>query len=429
MRTMAMSFAQLNLNSNINKAIQVCGYTTPTSIQSQSIPEIIKGNDVVGCAQTGTGKTAAFVLPALHRIAEPKKSNKPRVLILTPTRELARQITDAVTRYGKYLRINITSLLGGMPYHKQIKALSRPLDIIVSTPGRLMDHMERRRVDLSQIEMFILDEADRMLDMGFIDDVKFIANNIPTTRQTLLFSATIDNRISKIINELLKNPVKIEVKKDKKTPTDIQQQLYYADHLKHKSQILKHIIENENIFKAIIFTGTKIYADQLADELSDLGYATAPLHGDLKQAQRNRTIEQLRRGKIQFLIATDVAARGIDISDITHVINFDLPKFSEDYVHRIGRTGRAGKVGTAISLVTQNDIRHLRKIEKFIHQTLPASVITGLEPKVKNASANPDKKRHHKKKSNKPHFKRKSTKPSISSSDKRGRGRNNKKKY
>jgi len=401
-----MSFSELNLHSNINKAIEVCGYTTPTSIQSRSIPEIIKGSDVVGCAQTGTGKTAAFILPALNLLAESKKTTKPRILILTPTRELARQITDAVTRYGKYLQINMISLLGGMPYDKQIKALSRPLDIIVSTPGRLMDHMERRRVDLSEIEMFILDEADRMLDMGFIDDVKFIASKIPETRQTLLFSATIDNRISRIINDLLKNPVKIDIKKETKTPTDIQQKLFYADNAKHKVQLLKHMIDNENIFKAIIFTGTKLYADQLCDELNDLGYAAAPLHGDLKQAMRNRTIEQLRKGKIQFLVATDVAARGIDISDITHVINFDLPKFEEDYVHRIGRTGRAGKSGIAISLATPIDIRHLKKIERFINQTIPVSEIAGLEPKPGSKNASPDKKRRHGKKSDQKPFSR-----------------------
>jgi superfamily II DNA/RNA helicase len=394
------TFEQLNLNSRISKAIGVCGYTSPTTIQSRSIPDILDGRDLVASAQTGTGKTAAFVLPALHRISESKSNGKPRVLILTPTRELATQITDAVARYGKFLQVNIACLLGGMPYHKQLKALSRSVDIIIATPGRLMDHMERGRVDLSQIEMLILDEADRMLDMGFIDDVTLIAKKTPQTRQTLLFSATVDNRLSQVIKNLLNNPVRIDLSHEKITPTQIKQELYYADHPQHKMRLLQHLLENENMFKAIIFTATKANADRLAKELRDQEYPASPLHGDLKQALRNKTIEQLRRGKIQFLVATDVAARGIDISDITHVINFDLPKFSEDYVHRIGRTGRAGKTGIAISFALPNDSRHVQRIERFIGQKLAPSVIPGLEPKARQQNApgksNPNKRQRSK---------------------------------
>lgn len=387
-----MTFDQLNLNSNISKALGVCGYTNPTSIQSRSIPEILKGSDLVASAQTGTGKTAAFVLPALDRIASTKSNGKPRVLILTPTRELATQITDAIGRYSRFLKVNSVTLLGGMPYHKQLKALSRPLDIIIATPGRLMDHMERGRVNLSDIEMLILDEADRMLDMGFIDDVNFIASKLPQDRQTLLFSATVDNRLAQVIRNLLKSPVRIDLSNEKLTPTQITQILYHADNPQHKVRLLQHLLENENMFKAIIFSATKANADRLAQDLTDQEYPAAALHGDLKQNQRNKTVERMRRGKIQFLVATDVAARGIDISDITHVINFDLPKFSEDYVHRIGRTGRAGKTGIAISFALPSDARHVQRIEKFIGQKIAASIIPGLEPtkRQKSHSGNPN---------------------------------------
>jgi superfamily II DNA/RNA helicase len=375
-----MTFEELNLNPRVFKAISLCGYTEPTTIQSRSIPYILSGKDVVATAQTGTGKTAAFVLPALDRITSSESKGKPRVLILTPTRELATQITDAVTRYGKFSQPSIVSLLGGMPYHKQLKSLSRQVDIIVATPGRLLDHMERGRVDLSCIEMLILDEADRMLDMGFIDDVTAIANQTPKTRQTLMFSATVDGKLSHVVRNLLNEPVRIDLSNEKVTPTKIQQDIYFADNPQHKMRLMTHFLEHGGIYKGIIFTATKVMADRLANELCDLGYEALPLHGDLKQNQRNKTVEQLRRGKVQFVVATDVASRGIDISDITHVINFDLPRFSEDYVHRIGRTGRAGKTGIAISLVLPSDSRHLLNIERYIGQKIASSIVPGLEP-------------------------------------------------
>jgi superfamily II DNA/RNA helicase len=375
-----MSFTELNLNANISKAILACGYKKPTPIQSRSIPDILNRKDLVACAQTGTGKTAAFVLPALHLLSEAKAPNaKPRVLILTPTRELAIQIMDAVAKYGKFMRINMVSLVGGMPYRQQLKGLSRAVDVIVATPGRLIDHMENRRLDLSGIQMLILDEADRMLDMGFIDDVKQIAKATPSTRQTLLFSATVDNKLNAIIKQLLKDPIRIDLSQQKMAPILIKQEVYMADSVQHKIKLLQHFIKNGNIFKGIIFSATKMNADKLTKQLDSEGYSVAALHGDLKQNMRNRTIDAMRRGKIQFLIATDVAARGIDISDITHVINFDLPKFHEDYVHRIGRTGRAGKSGTAISFASPDDGRHLQGIERFIGQKLELSTVTGLE--------------------------------------------------
>lgn len=363
------SFAQLDLNPNIHKAIKACGYNEPTPIQARSIPDILAGRDVVACAQTGTGKTAAFVLPTLHKLSL-QKNKKTSILILTPTRELASQITKSAGIYGKFMRFNMASIVGGMPYHHQIKDLARGADVIVATPGRLLDHIQSKRIDLSGIETLILDEADRMLDMGFIDDVEEIARLTPANRQTLLFSATIDKQIQTVIRRLLKNPIQINLSQEKAAAPKIKQELYQAKNQQHKTRLLKHFLNDANIFKAIIFSATKINADKLAIQLRDQGFSAAALHGDLRQNVRNRTIEQLRRGKIQFLVATDVAARGIDISDVTHVINYDLPRFCEDYIHRIGRTGRAGKTGTAISFVLPSDAKHLQRIERFIGQRI-----------------------------------------------------------
>lgn len=375
-----MTFDQLNLNPDISKALAACGYTKPTPIQARSIPDIIQGKDIVASAQTGTGKTAAFVLPALHRLSLKKSASKPSILILTPTRELARQITQSASKYGRFLRFKIVSLVGGMSFGLQLKDLSRQANIIVATPGRLLDHMENRSVDLSGIEMLVLDEADRMLDMGFIDDVKKITKATPSKRQTLLFSATVDNKLDKIIHQLLKNPLRIDLSQEKISPNQIKQELYWVDDSNHKKRLLEYFLDQKNIYKAIIFSATKINADRLARQLNQQGHAAVALHGDLKQNARNRIIEQMHRGKIQLLVATDVAARGIDVNDVTHVINYDLPKFSEDYVHRIGRTGRAGKNGTAISFALPSDRRHVQSIERFIGQRFELSSIAGLEP-------------------------------------------------
>ena len=362
------NFSAFNLASKIEDALNACGYTCPTPVQAKAIPEVMAQHDVVVSAPTGTGKTASFVLPALHRLTLTPPTKKTRVLILTPTRELASQITKAAGTYGKFLKFNIVSLVGGMPYQRQIDDLRRGADIIVATPGRLMDHMEQKRVDLSTVDMLILDEADRMLDMGFIDDVQFIAKLIPSKRQTLLFSATLDSKLMNAVKHLLRSPVRIDLSSEKMAAPNIKQEMYRATSAHHKMRLLRHFLNDENIFKAIIFSATKMNADRVADELSADGYAVAALHGDLRQNVRNRTLEQLRRGKIQFLVATDVAARGIDISDITHVFNFDLPRFCEDYVHRIGRTGRAGKDGIAISFVLPTDARHLKNIERYTGQ-------------------------------------------------------------
>lgn len=377
-----MSFASFNLDPQILRALEVLKYDTPTPVQAAAIPEILKGRDIIATAQTGTGKTAAFVLPILHQLAlsktGDKSSVKPRVLILTPTRELAMQITKATDQYGKFFRLNIVSLLGGMPYYPQIKSLSRPVDIIVATPGRLLDHMNER-LDLSKIEILVLDEADRMLDMGFIDDVKKIAKATPSSRQTLLFSATTDDKLKPIINQLLTNPVHIDLSSKLIAPQHIKQSLYMADNLQHKTRLFQHFLSNESIYKAIIFSATKINTDRLAKQLEQQGFAVSALHGGLKQNVRNRVIEQFHR-KGQLLIATDVAARGINVADVSHVINYDLPKFCEDYVHRIGRTGRAGKSGIAVSFALPTDDRNIMRIERYIGQRFERAVIEGLEP-------------------------------------------------
>lgn len=358
------------LHPQIQKALEICGYTQPTPVQNEAIPAILDGNDIVASAQTGSGKTAAFVLPSLHLLATNKLEGKPSVLILTPTRELATQIMTAARKYGSQVRFNIINLVGGMSYEPQIRDLKRGADIIVATPGRLIDHLENKRVNLSNVRMLVLDEADRMLDMGFIEDVEKIASMTPKDRQTLLFSATVDKSIIQVVKRLLKDPVHIDLSKEKISTPKIKQTVYKAKNMQHKSRMLKHFLNDENIYKAIIFTATKTLADKLANELRGDGFAAAPLHGDLRQNVRNRTIEAFRRNKVQFLIATDVAARGLDIHDISHVINFDLPKFSEDYVHRIGRTGRAGKTGEAISFCSSTDLKHLQRIERYIGQRL-----------------------------------------------------------
>jgi len=373
-----MNFEQFQLNPKILEAVKACGYKKPTPVQAQSIPCILEGKDVVASAPTGTGKTAAYVLPILHRLAL-KKASKARVLILTPTRELAGQITDVINKYGRFLHLNIVPIVGGLPYQQQLRALSRSTDIIIATPGRLKDHLDNQGLDLSKVEVLVLDEADRMLDMGFINDVKEIMSSTAKNRQTLLFSATVDNQLMSLVKNFMHQPVKINLSETNNAPDLIKQELYMADSTKHKTNLLMHFLNETNIYKAIIFSATKRNAGKLATHLRDNGHAAAPLHGDLKQSVRNRTLEQLRRGKIQYLVATDVAARGIDVLDISHIINYDLPRCAEDYVHRIGRTGRAGKTGIAISLAVPGDMQHLHSIERYIGSPLERLSIVGLE--------------------------------------------------
>ncbi len=381
-----MSFSNLNLVSPILKAVTLCGYTAPTPIQKEAIPRAIAGKDLIATAQTGTGKTAAFMLPALQRLSVPaasaKRSKGPRVLVLTPTRELANQVTDAVRTYGRFMRIRSGAILGGVPYFEQQRLLSQPVDLIVATPGRLIDYLDRGRIDFSRLELLVLDEADRMLDMGFSQAVDTIAAATPSSRQTLLFTATMDTTMAKLAQRLLTNPERIEIAGRKTTLEAIEQRLHAADDMQHKNRLLKHLITDSGMTRAIIFAGTKRHADQLARELAGQGHQVEALHGDMSQGARNRAMLKMRRGQVRLLVATDVAARGLDVSGVTHVINYDLPKNAEDYVHRIGRTGRAGASGIAISFASAHDLDSLIRIERYIGQTLPRHVIPGLEPRV-----------------------------------------------
>ncbi|MGD9788594.1 MAG: DEAD/DEAH box helicase [Sulfuricellaceae bacterium] len=379
-----MTFAELNLHPAILKALTECGYNEPTPIQAQAIPEALAGRDLMASAQTGTGKTAAFMLPAMQRLATPSpvKSRGPRVLVLTPTRELATQVSDAAFKYSKYLpKVKTISILGGMPYPLQNKLLSQPVEVLVATPGRLIDHIERGRIDFSRLEMVVLDEADRMLDMGFLEDVETILKATPPSRQVLLFSATFEGSVAKLAENMLKDPVRIQIAAQKARHENIEQRLHVVDDMEHKNKLLEYLLADTEISQAIVFTSTKRDADDLAGYLYDLGHHSAALHGDMNQRERNRTLTQLRRGAVRVLVATDVAARGIDVPGISHVINYDLPKFAEDYVHRIGRTGRAGASGIAVSFASNRDGMHLKRIERFIGLEIPRHTIAGLEPK------------------------------------------------
>jgi len=376
-----LSFKNLALDSRILEAVKSCGFDAPTDIQKEAIPHILEGRNVMASAQTGTGKTAAFVLPTLHRLLEKNNDNGigPRVLILTPTRELAKQIEQNVKLFTKNNRVYFGCIVGGEPYPPQMRLLRRPLDILVATPGRLIDHLERGRLDMSRVECLILDEADRMLDMGFVDEVKTIASKAPQDKQTLLFSATFEGKVATVAKQLLEDPVRIQLVSKIKTNESITQKIHAADDLDHKHNLLMHVLDADNLNQAVIFTATKRGADSLAKTLSTKGHRVSALHGDMTQHHRRRTVENMRRGKFKVLVATDVAARGLDIKGISHVINFDLPMVSEDYIHRIGRTGRGGATGDAISLVSQDDWTKLFSIEKMSGQKIARETIPGLE--------------------------------------------------
>ncbi|MBY4896425.1 DEAD/DEAH box helicase [Cupriavidus sp. AU9028] len=399
----ADGFAALGLDAAILRALAEANYTTPTPVQAQAIPAFLAGRDLLVSSQTGSGKTAAFMLPAIQRISEKPAPNRPRaeepikrikgrrprpaaaqpsLLVLTPTRELALQVTEAAAKYGRHLRrIVCASILGGMPYPKQLAMLSKMPDILVATPGRLLDHIDAGRIDLSLLDMLVFDEADRMLDMGFADDIDAIVAATPASRQTLMFSATLDGRIAQLASRQLRDPQRIEIAAARADQSHIEQRLHFTDDMSHKERLLDHLLRDASLKQAIVFTATKRDADSLAERLSDTGFSAGALHGDMTQGARNRTLTALRRGNLRVLVATDVAARGIDVPDITHVVNFDLPKQAEDYVHRIGRTGRAGRSGVAINLVNHNDAFQWKRIERFTNNRINASVIEGLEPR------------------------------------------------
>jgi superfamily II DNA/RNA helicase len=380
------NFTDFDFIEQILKVLQEMDYKTPTPIQKLAIPKILEGKDVIASAQTGTGKTAAFMLPILHLLSQPSYKNNasPQILILVPTRELAMQVAEEAKKFSKYLpKIKTVCIYGGVPYPLQRKALNGRYEILVATPGRLMDHLEQGRIDLSQVKMLVLDEADRMLDMGFIDAVEHIANSLPKKRQTLLFSATIDKKILPFSRKLQTDPHEIQVELTQSMQNNIEQRLYYVDGVNHKIRILEHILENTEISQSIVFTSTINQANDLADYLQDKGYRSEALHGDMKQGQRTRTINKLRCGSIKFLIATDVAGRGIDIPSLSHIFNFDLPFQAEDFIHRVGRTGRAGAKGVAITFSTHREELKLSKINKIMGKPLELHVIEGMEPKAK----------------------------------------------
>jgi superfamily II DNA/RNA helicase len=378
-----MSFQDLSLCQQLVKALEELKYTNPTPIQEQAIPIILAGKDIAACAQTGTGKTAAFMLPAMNLLTTPAKlpGQGPRVVILVPTRELAMQVAAEAVKYSKYLnRMKTVCIYGGAPYPPQNRDLSRPFEILVATPGRLIDHLESGRLNFSRVEMLILDEADRMLDMGFIHPVEQIADAIPKGRQTLMFSATMKGSVTKLSKRLLHQPVEISVAPDHVTHENIEQRLHAVDNMDHKLRLLDHVLNDPALNQAIVFTATKRGADQLVDKLCKKGHHAAALHGDMNQRQRTRTITQLRQTEIRILVATDVAARGIDVQTISHVINFDLPISAEDYVHRIGRTGRAGATGIALSFAADKDRQLVRRIEQTTGQRMTPHTIPGIEP-------------------------------------------------
>ncbi|BBJ24459.1 DEAD/DEAH box helicase [Candidatus Nitrotoga sp. AM1P] len=378
-----MTFSALGLSDEIVRAVTERGYTEPTPIQAQAIPVVLSGGDLLAGAQTGTGKTAGFTLPILQRLtasAKPATSKAPiRALVLIPTRELAAQVEESVRDYGKYLKLTSMTMIGGVNINPQIQRLKSRVDILVATPGRLLDHLQQKTLDLSHIEILVLDEADRMLDMGFIRDIKKILAILPKKRQNLLFSATFSNEIKMLADGLLNKPALIEVARRNATAELITQKIYPVDR-ERKRELLTHLIKKYNWHQVLVFTRTKHGANKLAEQLSKDDIPALAIHGNKSQAARTRALAEFKTGKLQVLVATDIAARGIDIIELPHVVNFEMPNVSEDYVHRIGRTGRAGSEGEASSLVCIDEHKLLWDIERLTKREIPVVQIPGFEP-------------------------------------------------
>ena len=376
-----MLFTELGLAEPILRAIAEHGYTTPTPIQAQSIPAVLNGGDLLAAAQTGTGKTAGFTLPILQRLSSTAHATKRplRALILTPTRELAAQVHESVQTYGKYTSLKSAVIFGGVGINPQIAAIARGLDILVATPGRLLDLMQQGAVSLKQIEILVLDEADRMLDMGFLRDIKKVLAALPAQRQNLLFSATFSTEIKALADGLLNKPALIEVARSNSTNDAIAQKIHPVDR-NRKHPLLAHLIKTNDWHQVLVFTRTKHGANKLVTQLEADGISAMAIHGNKSQTARTKALADFKANKITVLVATDIAARGIDIDQLPHVVNYDLPNVSEDYVHRIGRTGRAGANGEAVSLVCVDEHVMLKDIEKLIKQSLPREVIAGFEP-------------------------------------------------
>lgn len=376
-----MKFTELGLNAHILKAVDHTGYTTPTPIQAQAIPAILDGHDIMAAAQTGTGKTAGFTLPLLENLSKgaKPKSNQARALILTPTRELALQVSESVETYGKELPLSSTVVYGGVKINPQMQRLRKGVDILVATPGRLLDLYQQNAVRFDELEVLVLDEADRMLDMGFIRDIKKIITYLPKKRQNLLFSATFSSEIRELAKGLVHRPVEISVATENSTAETVKQKIYSVDKAK-KTKLLIQLIQDNAWFQVLVFTRTKHGANRLATQLDKHKIRAAAIHGNKSQNARVRALNEFKENKLQVLVATDIAARGIDIDLLPHVVNFDLPHVSEDYVHRIGRTGRAGADGEAISLVSIEEQKELQGIENLINQHLPREILKGFEP-------------------------------------------------
>jgi len=392
-----MNFNELGLDPALVQILAAGGYAAATPVQAQTIPAALAGRDLLVSSQTGSGKTAAFLLPALQQLsANPAARGRgaksrfapaqPKLLVLTPTRELALQVMNAAEKYGTRARgLKAVAILGGMPYPKQMQLLAQNPEILVATPGRLIDHMGSGKIDFSRLEMLVLDEADRMLDMGFIEDIEKIVAATPTARQTLLFSATLDGLVGRVAQRITRQATVIKVASTAAAKAKIEQRLHRVDDPAHKSRLLDYLLRDAAIAQALVFTATKRDADRIAGELSLAGFAAAALHGDMQQGARNRTLNALRSGQLRVLVATDVAARGIDVPTISHVFNYDLPHSPEDYVHRIGRTGRAGRAGLAVSLVGHAEGFTLKNIERYTQQRIVVDVVPGYEPKQRAA--------------------------------------------
>ncbi len=367
-----MTFADLKLCAPLERAVHNAGYVTPTPIQQQAIPVVMTGRDVFGIAQTGTGKTAAFGLPILHRLFnEGPVKYGPRVLILAPTRELAIQINENLITYAKGMRVRTVVLLGGVSIRPQIDQIRRGVDIVIATPGRLLDVIEHRALRLDKVHTLVLDEADRMLDMGFMPSIKQIMKLVPDQRQTLFFSATLPNEIRSLANTILTDPVNVAVTPEKPTTEKVDQRLYFVER-DQKRALLAHLLKEDLNGSVLVFTRTKRGADRVARDLEKVGMRVASIHGDKSQNARQRALQDFKNGRMRVLVATDIAARGIDISELPYVVNYDVPESPETYVHRIGRTGRAGNVGVALTLATPEDRIQLRDIEKLIKMRIPA---------------------------------------------------------
>ncbi|MBT0730728.1 ATP-dependent RNA helicase RhlE [Rosenbergiella nectarea] len=378
-----MTFDSLGLHAEILRAVNEQGYTTPTPIQQQAIPIVLAGDDLLASAQTGTGKTAGFTLPLLHRLAateKPINGRRPvRALILTPTRELAAQVGENVQSYSRYLKLRSMVVFGGVSINPQMMKLRGGVDVLVATPGRLLDLVHQNAVQLSNIEILVLDEADRMLDMGFIHDIRRILAKLPTRRQNLLFSATFSDEIKALAEKLLDRPKLVEVARRNTASEQVSQQVHFVDK-KRKRELLSYLIGKENWQQVLVFTRTKHGANHLAEQLNKDGITAAAIHGNKSQGARTRALEHFKTGEVRVLVATDIAARGIDIEELPHVVNYELPNVAEDYVHRIGRTGRAAASGSALSLVCVDEHKLLRDIEKLLKKEVPRMAIPGYEP-------------------------------------------------